>query len=142
MTELFLTSSFDWTVRLWHARRKEPLKVFESSQEYVFDVQWSPTHPSVFASVDADGFLDVWDINKETVKPIIHKRIEREKRSFPLNTLKWSRDGRRIAVGDSEGYIENTKTGQKIKLHKKGNVYILRMWVLEVRQGFPRQGKR
>ena len=104
MADLFLSSSFDWTVNLWHAKKDKPIKTFESSQEYVFDVQWSPTHPAVFASVDADGYIDVWDINRDTVMPIVHKKVN-EKKPLPLNVLKWSRDGRRIATGDSEGFI-------------------------------------
>lgn len=63
MSDLFLSSSFDWTVNLWHNKKDKPIKTFESSQEYVFDVQWSPTHPGVFGSIDAEGYLDVWDIN-------------------------------------------------------------------------------
>ena len=32
----------------------------------MYDVQWSPTHPAVFASVDGDGRLDFWNINSDT----------------------------------------------------------------------------
>jgi len=48
--DLMLTSSIDWTVKLWYPRiRNDALFTFEQSQEYVYDVQWSPVHPSVFA---------------------------------------------------------------------------------------------
>jgi len=64
MTDLVLSSSLDWTVKLWNPKmRSTPLYSFEASQEYVYDVQWSPTHPAVFASVDYGGFVDVWNIN-------------------------------------------------------------------------------
>ena len=101
MSELFLSSSFDWTVNLWHSKKEQPIKTFESSQEYVFDVQWSPSNPSIFAQVDADGYLDIWDINKDEV---IRKKVN-EKKALPLNCVKWSRDGRRLATGDVDGNI-------------------------------------
>ena len=49
-----------------------------------------------------------------------------------VSTADLTKAGNRVIFGDSDGYIENSKTGQKIKLHKKGNVYILRMWIREV----------
>jgi len=32
----------------------------------VYDVQWSPVHPAIFASADGAGKLDFWDINFDT----------------------------------------------------------------------------
>lgn len=52
MSELMLSSSMDWTVKLWYPKNEskyDPIATFECSQEYVNDVQWSPVHPSVFA---------------------------------------------------------------------------------------------
>ena len=104
MADLVLSSSMDWTVKLWQpTSRAKPLFTFESGQEYVYDVQWSPTHPSVFASCDAEGFVDIWNINSNTEIPVVHKQIS--ERGSPLNCLRWSKDGRKLAVGDSQGYI-------------------------------------
>jgi dynein intermediate chain len=53
MTDLVLSASLDWTIKLWNPKlRSSALYSFESSQEYIYDVQWSPKHPGVFASVD------------------------------------------------------------------------------------------
>ena len=74
MADLLISSSMDWTVKLWQPRtRAKPLMTFESGQEYVYDVQWSPVHPSVFASCDADGFVDVWNINGNVEVPVVRK---------------------------------------------------------------------
>ena len=43
-----------------------PLCSFENNNEYVYDVQWSPIHPALFASVDGEGRLDFWNINVDT----------------------------------------------------------------------------
>jgi dynein intermediate chain len=39
---------------------------FEEASDYVYDVQWSPTHPAVFASVDGQSRLCVWNLNEDT----------------------------------------------------------------------------
>jgi dynein intermediate chain len=94
----------DWTVKIWSPNtRLQPLFSFESSQEYVYDAQWSTTHPGVFASCNGEGIVDIWNINKDRESPIVHKPIQDKSR--PLNSLRWNNDGRRIAVGDSKGYI-------------------------------------
>ena len=39
---------------------------FEDNGDYIYDVQWSPIHPAVFAAVDGMGKLDLWNLNKDT----------------------------------------------------------------------------
>ena len=39
---------------------------FEDNSDYVYDVRWSPIHPALFASVDGEGRLDLWNLNSET----------------------------------------------------------------------------
>lgn len=45
---------------------KQPLYSFEDSGDYVYDVQWSPIHPAVFATVNGLGRLDLWNLNNDT----------------------------------------------------------------------------
>lgn len=73
----------------------------ECSQEYVYDVQWSPVHPAVFASCDGEGYLDIWDLNRDIEAPITRKKTG----NLALTTLRWSKDGRKIATGDSMGKV-------------------------------------
>ena len=75
-------------------------------------MQWSPTHPSVFASCDADGYVDVWNINRDKETPIVRKQVLDKPR--PINTLRWSKDGRRIAVGDSQGFVTMLQVDQDL----------------------------
>jgi hypothetical protein len=44
---------------------------FESSEDYVFDVQWNPVYSSLFASVDGEGYVDVWQLDN-VEEPKIH----------------------------------------------------------------------
>lgn len=32
----------------------------------MYDVQWSPIHPALFAAVDGTGRLDLWNLNNDT----------------------------------------------------------------------------
>lgn len=78
MSELMLSSSMDWTMKLWYPKNQfkdTPIYTFESSQEYIYDVKWSPVHPSIFAAVDGDGYIDLWDINKDVEAPIARKKV-------------------------------------------------------------------
>ena len=76
MSDMLLSSSMDWTVKLWMPKsRTSPVMTFESAQEYVYDAQWSPTHPSVFASCDAEGYVDIWNINKDIETPVVRKQV-------------------------------------------------------------------
>lgn len=69
----------------------------------MYDAQWSPVHPSVFASVDAEGYIDVWNINRDIDLPLVRQQVAEKPK--PINTLRWSKDGRRIVTGDSAGNV-------------------------------------
>ena len=50
------------------------LHSFEDNSDYVYDVQWSPIHPALFASVDGMGRLDLWNLNQDTeVHTVLYK---------------------------------------------------------------------
>ncbi|XP_062321556.1 cytoplasmic dynein 1 intermediate chain 1 isoform X1 [Osmerus eperlanus] len=101
-SHLFITSSFDWTVKLWSTKHNKPLYSFEDNADYVYDVMWSPVHPAVFASVDGRGRLDLWNLNNDTEVPCASVTMEGP---CALNQVRWSSGGKEVAVGDSEGGV-------------------------------------
>lgn len=103
VSDLFLTSSYDWTVKLWSNRRKKALFTFESARDYVFDVQWSTVHPAVFASGDGTGKLDVWNLALDTEVPTYSVQVEKDKGA--ISKLSWNEDGTCLAVAMSTGGI-------------------------------------
>ncbi|CAB1443109.1 unnamed protein product [Pleuronectes platessa] len=99
-SHLFITSSFDWTVKLWSTKQNKPLYSFEDNADYVYDVMWSPVHPALFAAVDGMGRLDLWNLNNDTEVPTASVTIEG---ASALNRVRWASGGKEVAVGDSEG---------------------------------------
>ncbi|XP_051566302.1 dynein, cytoplasmic 1, intermediate chain 2a-like isoform X2 [Myxocyprinus asiaticus] len=110
-SHLFLTASFDWTVKLWSTKNNKPLYSFEDNSDYVYDVMWSPVHPALFACVDGLGRIDLWNLNNDTEVPTASMAVDG---SPALNRMRWSQSGREIAVGDSEGQIHIYDVGEQI----------------------------
>lgn len=155
--DLLLTSSFDWTVKLWAPHQAsssassdpaadesdasslalpaKPLLEFRGGDcDYVSDVKWSPTNPSVFALASSGGLLSLYDLSQSTSEPwgrcnVISEALSSEYSSSssssssripsgsngslgkraPLNRVEWSSDGSRIICGDGQGtlYVVN-----------------------------------
>ncbi|XP_035605979.1 dynein, cytoplasmic 1, intermediate chain 2a-like isoform X2 [Oncorhynchus keta] len=110
-SHLFVTSSFDWTVKLWSTKNNKPLYSFEDNSDYVYDVMWSPTHPALFACVDGVGHLDLWNLNNDTEVPTASTTVEGNP---ALNRVRWAHSGKEIAVGDSDGQILVYDVGEQI----------------------------
>uniref|UniRef100_A0A4W6EN92 Dynein cytoplasmic 1 intermediate chain 1 n=1 Tax=Lates calcarifer TaxID=8187 RepID=A0A4W6EN92_LATCA len=113
-SHLFITSSFDWTVKLWSTKHNKPLYSFEDNADYVYDVMWSPVHPAIFAAVDGMGRLDLWNLNNDTEVPTASVTIEG---ASALNRVRWSSGGKEVAVGDSEGRVWVYDTGELSVAH-------------------------
>ncbi|XP_029967210.1 dynein, cytoplasmic 1, intermediate chain 2a isoform X1 [Salarias fasciatus] len=110
-SHLFVTSSFDWTVKLWSTKNNKPLYSFEDNSDYVYDVMWSPTHPALFACVDGVGHLDLWNLNNDTEVPTASVTVDGNP---ALNRVRWANSGREIAVGDSDGQVRVYEVGEQI----------------------------
>ncbi|TSK42099.1 Cytoplasmic dynein 1 intermediate chain 2 [Bagarius yarrelli] len=115
-SHLFVTSSFDWTVKLWSTRNNKPLYSFEDNSDYVYDVMWSPVHPALFACVDGVGHLDLWNLNNETEVPSASVTVEGNP---ALNRVRWADSGREVAVGDSEGGVHIYDVGEQIAVPRQ-----------------------
>lgn len=106
-SHVMLSASMDWTVKLWNPKvGKSPIASFESAQDYVLDVKWCPTHPAVFATSDAEGYIDIWDLNTDLENPTVRTRREAESReASAIHKVAWSGDGKRIAAGGASGVV-------------------------------------
>lgn len=113
-----LTSSFDWTVRLWQcspSRNQHELvpsndldeqviinscKTF-THKAMVFDVKWCVSEPCCFASVDALGNLNLWDLQKDVEAPVTSDIPDGK----PLNKIAWQPEKRNLACGGLNGNV-------------------------------------
>lgn len=112
-SDLFLTASVDWTVKLWRAKSLakpstaahaiSPIYSFDEADDYVYDVKWHPAHPALFGTVDGSGRFDVWNLNTDTEVPVVSTNVVSGR---AINKLQWDRkDGRRAALGGSDGKL-------------------------------------
>jgi len=111
-SDLFLTCSVDWTVKLWRAKSVSkpstsiqtitPIYSFEWADDYIYDVQWSPTHPALFASADGTGHFDLWNLNVDTEVPIVSTPVGHNR---AINKLRWDKEGKKVACGSADGHV-------------------------------------
>ena len=105
---LVLSSGVDWTVKLWSpAFCETPLTSFVShSYDYMSDVKWSPSHPSLFATASSNGTVGLWNLASSFEEPITGQDgivVEPDALSGRgLSKLRWSSDGRRMAVASGD----------------------------------------
>ena len=101
-------------------------------------------HPSLFAAVDGDGFIDLWDINKDKESPIVHKKAFETQsggqtyKDFDdtkaISTLKWSKDGRKIAIGDQDGFVSIWNIEKDIAIPKQADFDMMEQLIEEFSQ--------
>ena len=127
-SHLFLTSSIDWTVKLWSLKENKPLYSFEDNGDYVYDAAWSPIHPALFAAVDGTGRLDLWNLNKDTEVTALMKKYRVLIFAFfqvasasvameggaALNRVTWTQSGLHVAAGDDLGKIWVYDVGEQL----------------------------
>ncbi|KAF7872305.1 hypothetical protein EAF04_003229 [Stromatinia cepivora] len=129
--DLLLTSSLDWSVKLWKVRAPTatattaitgegqivaPLFDF-TREDLVYDAAWSPIKPGVFSLVDGAGNLEVWDITIDTEVPVSKvqpsgRKGGRSIMSKSLNRVAWEQtEGKRLATGGIDGMLSVFEVG-------------------------------
>uniref|UniRef100_A0A0N4ZSX6 WD_REPEATS_REGION domain-containing protein n=1 Tax=Parastrongyloides trichosuri TaxID=131310 RepID=A0A0N4ZSX6_PARTI len=99
---LCLTGSLDWSVKLWNVRDNKLLYHFDNHSNYVTDVAWSPVHPAIFVSTDADGKIYLWNINEDVETPTSTITLDND---VSVKKVLWSKSGQHLLVGDTCGNL-------------------------------------
>ena len=100
---LFLTSSMDWTVKLWSLKENRPLYSFEDNGDYVYDVAWVPNRVRwavLLGPLDADGAVDRSDEKKMVlvIDAFLHQLIAASAELNPGVLLRKAADQRLRAI--------------------------------------------
>ncbi|KAH6648560.1 WD40-repeat-containing domain protein [Truncatella angustata] len=128
--DLVLSSSLDWSVKLWKVRAPAATStIVESSgtsvtplldlvrEDVVYDAAWSPTRPGVFSLVDGAGSLEIWDLGVETEIPVAKisptpRKEGRQLLSKSLNKVAWEKhEGKRLATGGIDAAVTVFEVG-------------------------------
>jgi dynein intermediate chain len=134
-SNLFLTSSFDWTVKLWDLLDSTtPIYSFDDNMDYVYDVAWSPIHPAIFASVDGAGRLSLWDLLNNHETPCASQTLSDG--LCALNKLKWSCCGHYIACGDDNGRLSVLHVNENIAKPKADDSHLLKTCLNHVKDNY------
>jgi dynein intermediate chain len=132
--DLMLSSSLDWSVKLWRVRPPAATSTSGTSsttqaqtvapilditrEDAVYDARWSPHRPGVFALVDGAGHLEIWDLNTETEIPAARATPTAGRGGVltkSLNKVAWEeREGRRIATGGLDGVVTVLDVGKTL----------------------------
>ena len=127
MSGLYLTSSYDWTVKLWHNKfgtklgkhHNGPFSVFDQMTDYVYDVKWNiGGKPGVFACCDGEGKINLFDLSQDFKHPITKQPVKvNESSNVAATTLSWSMDGKYLACGDSDGTVSFYNVHRSLSEH-------------------------
>jgi dynein intermediate chain len=109
------------------------------SYDYMSDVKWSPVHPGLFATACSNGTLGLWnlassldepltgaaglslmgDSSDATIAAAAESSTAGAKQNRGLNKIRWSGDGRRLAV--ASGDVLHVLTVQEDVARPKGD---------------------
>jgi dynein intermediate chain, cytosolic len=142
LSDLLLTSSVDWSVKLWRIRPTASSSsvaanagstntaggsggpqstgpVLDISREdLVYDAKWAPHKPSVFACVTGAGDLEIFDLNVDLEVPVTKATPSRGKGgslATGLNKCAWeNKGGGLVATGGLDGIVTLFEVGNAL----------------------------
>lgn len=131
LSDLLLTSSIDWSVKLWRIRPAASSSTVTANtgtasgttggpqaiapvldigrEDLVYDAKWAPHKPSVFACVTGAGDLEVFDLNLDLEVPVATAKPTQGKAGAlvsGLNKCAWEeKRGGFVATGGLDGVV-------------------------------------
>ncbi|XP_058976572.1 dynein intermediate chain 2, ciliary-like isoform X2 [Musca domestica] len=112
-SNIFISCSGDWRVKIWEDMRSEPLFIFDLGSA-VGDVKWAPYSSTVFAAVTNEGKVYVFDLNVNKYKAICIQAVV-PKRKNKLTRLSFNEKLPFIIVGDDKGTVTSLKLSPNLR---------------------------
>ena len=100
---ILISCSYDWTVKIWNSKHNYPVMNLHTNElsHQVNDIEWNSDTSTVFGDVADDGRIEIWDLARSAIQPIIINIDDKA----PRKSIKFSEGGKIVAAGDSEGCI-------------------------------------
>ena len=100
---ILISCSYDWTVKIWNSKHNYPVMNLHTNElsHQVNDIEWSSDTSTVFGDVADDGRIEIWDLARSAIQPIIINIDDKA----PKKSIKFSEGGKIVAAGDSDGSI-------------------------------------
>lgn len=97
----FLSCSADWSVRLWHVDKLQPIITLQASTKGIVDIDWSPKSASMFAAINEQQ-IEIWDLSVSTLDPLL---VNLPVKKVKLTSIKFALNSEALFVGDCEGHV-------------------------------------
>nr|CDS15687.1 Dynein intermediate chain [Echinococcus granulosus] len=115
--DIFITCSADWTVKIWHQYKEDPLFVFDLGAP-VGDVAWAPYSSTVFAAVTSDGNVRIYDLNVNKYEPLCLQMVAQKKHT-KLTHVAFNPVHPIIICGDDRGQVMSLKLSPNLRKKPK-----------------------
>ena len=101
---ILISCSYDWTVKIWNNKHNYPVMNLHTNElsHQINDIEWSNDTSTVFGCVADDGRIEIWNLAKKAIQPIIIEDIG----TVPKKSIKFSFGGKVVATGSSDGTID------------------------------------
>ncbi len=128
VNDIVLSSSMDWTVKLCNMGTSGKQNAPQLMRNYtvgtpgiIYDVQWSPKHPCVFAVADEAGCISLLDVERSYLSakvPVCRHTFQQSSAGLgttpPINRIQWNKDGSMISGGDTAGSVSVWRCSEKL----------------------------
>ncbi|XP_032523354.2 dynein axonemal intermediate chain 2-like [Danaus plexippus] len=130
-TKVFITCG-DWTVNIWSDDvHCSPIICGKAHRMQISDVSWSPQKMSGYMSISYDGKFRYWDLLRRHYGAIVTKPVSK----FPLLRLKPNKQGKFVAVGDTQGIVNLLSLSDSLVISDNKDKTLMN-------QTFEREGRR
>ena len=102
---ILISCSYDWCVKIWNNKHNYPVMNLHTNElcHQVNDIEWSKDTSTVFGDVADDGRIEIWDLARSAIQPII-VLIDEDK--VPKKSIKFSEGAKVVATGSASGNID------------------------------------
>jgi WD40 repeat protein len=100
--DAFISCGADWTLNLWSQKKTKPVLTMQSGNDYVLDVQWSPSNSCVFGCVTRDGRIEIWDLEHSGLDPVVSLDVPNKE----LVSVSFCPELPVIVAGSTDGHVD------------------------------------